>query len=297
MENEILIQLSKQVADRNIESTLDDLRKLRSCFADIISLLDKEQIQFPQIWYEYYEAMAIKFRLNINSIIELYEIENNLPKHIIYHDLSSIYLLNRSLLETYLTFFYSYILPQSNEDKLMNYYIFKISGLVNRQNYSISGFEKINLEFLKRREDEKFDIEYYQIELQKLQSFIVLDLKEKEKNNLLKGKFAKRFGFIELIKMSKLKDILFIDMWKLYSNYAHCELLALVQINSYGDNPEQIYNALYGTLTNTLIVVSIMITDFIKVYKGTVVENLEIPKLDEALLNIIEFWHLHGTEL
>lgn len=297
MDNKIITQLLKQVAEKNIGAAVNDLRKLRNCFAEIIGLLDKEQIKLPHIWHEYYEAIAIKFRLNINSIIELYEIEEYLPKHIIYHDLSSIYLLNRSLLETYLTFFYCYMLPQNNEEGLMNYYIFKISGLVHRQNYSISGFEEINSEFLKRKEDEKFDIKYYQTELQKLQSFIALDLKKNERDNLLNGKFAKRFGFIELIKLSKLKDNLFIDMWKLYSNYAHCELLGLLQINSYADEPEKIYDALYGTLLNTSIVTSLMIKDFIKIYKNSSVENIEIQELDEALMTTIEFWLLQGTEL
>lgn len=43
--------------------------------------------------------MGIKFRLNVDSIVELYILENDLPKGFIYHDLSSIYLLSRSLLE------------------------------------------------------------------------------------------------------------------------------------------------------------------------------------------------------
>lgn len=295
MENKVVIQLSKQVADKDIEETLNALRKMRNCFADIISLLDKEKLQLPHIWYEYYEAMAIKFRLNINSIIELYEIDYNSPKHLIYHDLSSIYLLNRSLLETYLTFFYCYILPQGDEEGLMNYYIFKISGLVHRQTYSISDFEEINPEVLKHREDERINIEHYKTELQKLQFFKSLNLKSSERNNFLAGKFAKRFGFIELIKMSKLKNVLFIDMWKLYSNYAHCELLGLLQINSYGDEPEKIYQALFSTLVNTSIVVSIMMIDFIEIYKNTSAESINIDLLDDNLMTTIEFWYLIGT--
>ena len=290
----VLARIQKQIKDVNVDGAVNDLKILSNCFVDIVGLLHKHKIQLPQKWYEYYETMGIKFRLNIQSIIKLYEIEKDEGDGLIYHDLSSIYLLNRSLLEIYLTFFYSYVLPGTDEEGLMNYYIFKISGFTQRQGYSIDEVHNKSIGRDKLLESEKLKIDELKTELQKLNTFVGLE--EKDKKRLLTGKFAKRFGFIELIQMSKLKNILFVDMWKLYSNYAHCELIGLLQTNSYADEPESINGALYSTLTNTLIVVSFMISDFIKVFRNTGAEQAEIEEINDEFLTLLEFWKGMGTD-
>jgi hypothetical protein len=295
MEKEVLARITAQIKNKNIRDALEDLRAMHRCFVALIGVLENHQVTLPHQWYEYHQAIAIKFRLNIYSIIELYEIRDNLPKGVIYHDLSSIYLLNRSLLETYLTFFYCYILPKSDEEGLTNYYIFKISGLVQRQGYGIDSPHELSPDSIKQREDEKLKIKEYQLKLENLPFFVNLPFKPAERRKLIEGKYAKRFGFVELIKLSELKDLLFADMWKLYSNYAHCELLGLLQINSYGEDPDSIDNALYGTLTNTLMVVSAMIADFVGVFKDTSVEKIDIPELDEVMMTLLLFWYGMGT--
>jgi hypothetical protein len=247
MENAVLQRISRQIANRNVKDGLNDLRQLHEAFCAIVSLLHENNIELPHVWYEFYETMAIKFRLNVYSIIELYSIEDGLPQNIIYHDLSSIYLLNRSLLETYLTFFYSFIMPESEEEGLMNYYIFKISGLVQRQAYGVKYSFTDSDDWDKHSDIERQKIIEYQNKLQALPIFQVLPLNSQKKKDLLNGKHARRFSFIELIEKSSLNNILFVDMWKLYSNYAHCELLGLLQINGYADDPKDINSALYGT--------------------------------------------------
>lgn len=296
METEILKRLSAQISEKNVKEGLSDLAKLHSGLCACIGLLDKAQIKLPHLWQEFYELIAIKFRLNVYSILELYSIQDDLPKNIIYHDLSSIYLLNRSLLETYLTFFYCYVLPKDDEEALMNYYIFNISGLTQRLAYGQEDPNGYDSEWQTNRDQDNQTILNYQTALNNLPSFIALPINAKQRKDLLAGKYAKRFSFIELIKMSPLKNLLFVDMWKLYSNYAHCELIGLLQISSYGNSPRNVDDALYGTLSNTLIVVSAMFKDFIPIFTGTAAENIDIPEFDEELITLVEFWYRLGTE-
>jgi hypothetical protein len=295
LELEVATRISKQVADKNVNEGVNDLKSICNCLIELIATLDNSQVQLPYNWYEYYEAMLIKFRLNISSIIRLYEIEQNEDEGLIYHDLSSIYLLNRSLLETYLIFFYSYVLPKDEEEGLMNYYIFKISGLVQRQGYDIYNDAKSMSSPNQQIEFEKLVIEELQNELVKLNSFISLNINAKAKRELIAGKYAKRFSFIELIKKSKLKDDVFADMWRLHSNYAHCELLGLLQINSYATSVGDFPTALYSTLTNTLIVTSALVMDFIEIFKNTNAEYVDIEDIDDELITLIGFWASVGT--
>lgn len=174
--------------------------------------------------------------------------------------------------------------------------IFKISGLVQRQNYGKDDLKPMPPDRKDLRETERLSIEKYQKELLSLPFFQSLPLKEAEKAKLVKGKYAKRFSFIELIQLSELKNILFCDMWRLYSNYAHCELIGLLQINSYADDTDSINGALYGTLTNAPIIMSVMIKDFTSVFRNTGAENIDIPAMDEEVMTLMQFSYLMGTE-
>ncbi|WP_439695374.1 hypothetical protein ACFGVS_20410 [Mucilaginibacter sp. AW1-7] len=299
MENEktvrVLTRIKRQIETRDIADALNDLRRLYNGFEALIGQLVAQQVVLPQIWYEYYEAMGIKFRLNLGSIIDLYGSPVDQADELIHHDLGSVYLLNRSLLETYLTFYYCFIMPSSNEEGLMNYYIFKISGLMQRQGYGLNDPQGKTPERQALHDSEKLNIDKYRRILENMPCFLALD--KKQQKDLLAGKYAKRFGFLELIRHSELKNILFEDMWKLYSNYAHSELLGLLQINSYADEPGSIYDALFSTLNNTLIVTSMMLKDFSKVFTETGHDQIDIPELDEELITLLQFWYGSGKNI
>lgn len=210
----------------------------------------------------------------------------------IYHDLGSIYLLSRSLLENYLVFFYCFGLPATEEEGQMNYLIFVISGLVTHLSYGVID-PPTDTDHLQWRTKRELQLQTSRDALGQLACFQALPAKIQK--NFLAGNYAKRYGFQKLIELSPLQEILFADIWRLYSNYAHSEMIGLLQINSYASDRKGHENALFSTLAHALMLTAILIKDLLPIYKGTAAEIIDLPEINEETWALIEYWHGMAT--
>lgn len=287
-----LKQISLQVKNADIDSAMVDLQRLHDMLVATTGLLEECYIILPGVQFEFYEAMLIKFRLNIRSILELYAPGAAPKDNIIYHDLSSIYLLSRSLLENYLIFFYCFRLPADDDEALMNFYIFKLSGLVTHYSYGKYDPvpEPLNKEVMQGREQR---IDHCKSELNKLACFLALSAKDQKA--FLEGKHAKRFGFTKLIELSPLQNLLFADIWRLYSNYAHSEMVSLTQINCYSSDRTGHDRALFSTLTQVLMLTAVLIKDHLDLLEKTPAANIDLPEINDDNLALIKYWHTMAT--
>jgi len=214
--------------------------------------------------YKYYsETLAFKYAyqsLNLNTLL-------NGTRHCskifnfdtIVFDISSSYIMQRSLFETYLTFYYLYIQPISQAESRCKWLIFQIAGLNSRQ-----GFTSEYLDVRPKLERERKEIENAINELKTNQYF--LSLEEAKQKEILHKRQPKLIGWQTLFKTSDLKSNLFINPWKLYSNYAHSEYLSLIQFKDYRQDDPEFISAKQSVAFSTLILTAVFITNMRKLY-------------------------------
>lgn len=241
--------------------------------------------QIKDMPYKYYsETLAFKYgyqSLNLNSIL-------NGTRHFskifgfdsIVFDISSSYILQRSLFETYLTFYYLYIQPKDEIESRCKWLIFQISGLNSRQDFT-SEFIDVKLKL----EKEKKEIDNAIIELKSNQYFLSLD-KAKQKEVLNKRQ-PKLVGWQTLFKTSDLKSNLFVKSWKLYSNYAHSEYLSLIQCNEYKHDDPDFIRVKHNVAFASIILTAVLITNMRRLYQE-IEENFQ--KLSVTQIDCIKFF-------
>lgn len=104
------------------------------------------------------ETLAYKFiyqSLNLRSILKGVQFNSKIFSfdRLIF-DVSSAYIIQRALFENYLTFFYLFIQPKTEDEKICKWLIYKISGLKSRQDFK-SDF----VEYKEKIESERQEIQ------------------------------------------------------------------------------------------------------------------------------------------
>lgn len=235
--------------------------------------------------YKYYsETLAFKYvyqSLNLNSLLngtrhcsKIFNFDTKV------FDISSSYIMQRSLFETYLTFYYLYIQPVDQTESRCKWLIYQIAGLNSRQDYTS---EYIDVK--PKLEKEKKEIENAIVELKTNQYFLSLE-KPKQKEILHKRQ-PKLVGWQSLFKTSDLKSNLFIKPWRLYSNYAHSEYISLIQFKEYRQDDPEFISAKQSVAFSALILTAVFITNMRKLYKE-IEDNFQ--KLTQEQIDCVNFF-------
>jgi len=209
--------------------------------------------------YKYYsESFAFKYlyqSFNLNSLLKGTKFTSRIFNldHSIF-DLSSTYLMQRSLLENYLTFFYLFVQPKSEDESRCKWLIYQIAGLNSRQDFKTEYFN-----YKPKIEKEKNDIENYTLELKNNTYFNTLPLGKQK--DVLNNRRAKLLGWEKLFESSKLKSDLFVKAWRLYSNYAHSEYISIIQFKEYRQDDPEYISAKYSESLLALCLTSVFIMD------------------------------------
>ncbi|MBI4931809.1 MAG: hypothetical protein HY841_13665 [Bacteroidetes bacterium] len=207
----------------------------------ITDKLPKEKV-LPKEYEEYFEVHFFKFVLQGLSIKHLF---NGTPinysnNNVIYHDISSIFSLSRSYLESFLTINYLYFNFKNEEQAIFRYLLYSASGLNRRQSYPTS-----NIENTSKKEEEKKEIDFL-INRIKVNTYFLSLHPKKQKDlltKLLPYEIEKEKIFIE----TGLDSMSFHTMWKLFSNYSHSEFIEAMQVKLYINNQKEFIATLYGT--------------------------------------------------
>jgi hypothetical protein len=139
-------------------------------------------------------------------------------------DVSSMNILVRAIIENYLTIYHFHFDRITDEQKEFRFLVYARSALKNRQK-----FREGDHDIARKRIKEKAVIDEYQERLKA--NLYYQSLNNKQQMKYLKSNEAKELNWVELLSESDLKPNLFLDTWRLFSNYAHSEFLSVLQIS------------------------------------------------------------------
>lgn len=189
-------------------------------------------------------------------------------------DHPTLFSLVRSLYEAFCTFELLYILPNSEEKRLVLYNLFKMQGLNERQGYyHCLGYEK-------QKETEKHDIELYGQEIRNTTLYKTLTAENKnslenhikncnyritiDSNNFIRKFYWENYGLLGI------KKEVFEDLYSYLSLNSHPSFLSVLQFENAFEiiKPDNIYFACSATRYATAIM-SFYIADFCKYFPET----------------------------
>jgi len=291
-EEEKIKILINEANSLNLTSLIPSLENILQANAFVVqSLYDtKPKLDTGEV---YQETLLIKIILASRSVLELSKgIEFGILKmddRPIIIDRSSIYILTRSIIESFLTLEYLYFNNLSREEQIFRYNLCRISGFMARQDFGKTKNEK----FFTKMESEKAEIEELKATIKK--SPFYSDLKEQQLWKLDKYGLPRLMSWSVLLKQSVLKTDLFDKIYKLYSNYAHSEFIAMIQLNEGKVSKSDSFNieTTITTLNNIRIINCVSLMSFIEKHEFAKNKYIEI---DESSRFIIEFWNKFGIK-
>lgn len=162
-------------------------------------------------------------------------------------DSPTAFLLQRALFENYLTFSYLFLQPNSEEERIFKWELYKLSGLIHRVKINAHSEEHV-----KKQKSEKKEIEKIYDNFKKNEYFEKFSVKKRE--NIIKNTPARIANWERLFEESCLRKDIFYKLWKLCSNYAHSEYISLIQFKeTMHDTAEQFSLRCFILYINTVL--------------------------------------------
>ena len=276
----------------NLSSLIPSLENILQANAFVVqSLYDtKPKLDTGEVFQE---TLLIKIIFTSRSILELskgleFGILNRDDRPLI-TDRSSLYILTRSVIEAFLTLEYLYFNNLSREEQIFRYNLWRISGFMARQDFGKTKNEK----FISKMEREKAEIEELKTTIKK--SPFYSSLKKQDLWKLDKFGLPRLMSWSSLLLQSVLKTDLFDKVYKLYSNYAHSEFIAMIQLNEGKLSKYDSFNieTTVTTLNNIRVINCVSLMSFIEKYGFA---KNKYQEIEESTRIIIEFWNKFGIE-
>ena len=277
----------KEADSLNLETLTQSLDLIIKANGDVVQSLyeTKPTLGIGEV---YIETLLIKIIITSKSILQLSNGTNlstiNHPNQMQLIDRSSLYVLTRSLIEALLTLEYLYFNNLTREEQIFRYNLWRISGFQSRQNYS----ENMKIEFVKKLESEKKEIEKLKNEIQQTEYYS--KLKKPDLWKLDNFGLPRILSWSKLLENSILKTSLFSKVYGLYSNYAHSEFISVIQIKegNLGKSNEFNISTTITTLNNVRALNCVAIILLTEKYDCA---KEAYDKLDQNLKFTIEFWN------
>jgi hypothetical protein len=225
---EYLFEQFQRHFSKNLETNRQSLNEIIQITADVSQVLADAKIKVEP-WEFYFETLIHKILLCSLSIAKLSSgvdltSDTNKKLNIELIDISSLFILSRSLIECYLTLDYIYITDISEEEKYFRFKLWEISGLISRQNFSTGEISKLG----QKKAKEKVLIEKLKNEIEKHEKFKSLSKHQLSKLN--KFGLPRLDSWNSLIESSRLNESYFKNAYSYFSNYAHSEYLSILQL-------------------------------------------------------------------
>lgn len=256
------LQLLKQNITFDLNSNLSDYLKFIDILNNLTDNLHTEKVK-TEFWKQFLEILLVKLSLNSSSLAYLIRgtpIKSPKGEKIDYPDLGSIYLLGRAQIENYLMLYYLNFQPKTFEEGEFRYLLYELSGLNNRQQ-----FDATTRESILKKQKEKVDIDLIIEKIKNNKYF--QELPKQKQNHLLENKPSRIIGWEKLIETSHLNRQLFLNTWKLYSNYSHSELIGSIQIKDFFKNRVELNSSLCTALNIANMIVCTTIIDLVKKFE------------------------------
>lgn len=242
--------------------------------SEIHNVLEKWHIRSPKgpFWQELVEPLTLKLSFVSSSFENLIIRGTVHGRHsdnpLQFPDLSSIYTLGRGQLEAYLTFFYLYVQPQSEDESKLRYWLYVIHSLTVRQT---ANTDSLPVEMQKRKLEEAQRIEDYKKKVEA--NSVFQNYSSSNKGRLLSGRTAKEIGWEKLIDAAKLKAI-GVKTYDLYANHAHCEYMSLIQLRAVLLHPDETRPLIANAMKTSLMLLSLFLRQLSSLVGLTDIYNL-----------------------
>ncbi|MEJ1242121.1 hypothetical protein WBG78_28495 [Chryseolinea sp. T2] len=206
------------------------------------------------------EVQLIKLAQHGGSLVDTVRGKSR-PTHVsgVFHDypdISSTYVLARSIIETYLVTYYlnfdNIPADQSNFRKLL----FEFAGLKRRQLFAVTTPE--GKKQLKKEAGEIATLE----QSIKANTYFA-KLKSDRKKYLLSGKSATEISIEDIIRARGILNQQFYMGWRLYSNFVHAEYLSTIQLKDYLTDRAALNHTLMAILVDQIGIFTFQINDLL----------------------------------
>lgn len=281
-----LLELYQKFSQGNIEDLKSDFYNLTTILFQFIDHLHDAKVQLLP-YRRYLEVNLMKIGLNCSSLINLYNgtalFNPSTKKDVNYHDISSIFILIRSQIESYLTFFYLNTQSANIDQSNFRVNLYDLSGLNRRQNFPAN-----SPAIIAKKQSEKQEMD--KLEKAIIENSYFTNLPPKRQKHLLKRKPAREVdSWVELIDQSPLSgDQMFKTIWSLYSNFAHSEMLGMMQLKGYLRNKKEQEITVATTIKVASIVLAKTLVHLIDIFSSIKEFKEKLPPKDQ---NAIDFWN------
>jgi hypothetical protein len=204
-------------------------------FVKCVDAVKGKSVEAGMSWQADIQPLAKKLFFHLGSALHL---QNGtlLPLPTIgqfpFFDFPSISILIRSALESYLTFQFIFVQPNSIEEKRFRRTVWALGGLRERQRFKLTtqeGYEKL--------ESEKSKID--DLKRQVRDNAFYAELPKNLKKEAIKGKWRLGKHWIEIAEASGTHRDYFVSLYAYLSSYAHSDYLGVLQISQAQTTSEQ----------------------------------------------------------
>jgi len=261
--------------NKNFDFFFKDYELLIDQLIGIEEYLTNQKVLIPN-YAKMMTLILAQFNLNNFALKDLFKgtdlkYKNNSIKQF---NISPSIILSRSQIECYFVFFYLFVQPETEEEKIFRNLLFRAAGLNRRQDYEAS-----TEEFIKQKEEEGIQIEAFKEQIKNNSHYQTFT--EKQKKYIIK-KLPERVINGDTISLEKLIgnenfNKMFVNQWKLFSNYVHSESIALLQIKEYYEKPRNIEDLKLQLCHNSCHLISLFIVDMMNIFninKSLIESNL-----------------------
>ncbi len=233
---------------------------------DLLALIDHFIIvgnslkgkKFPTDKIRFAEPLAKKAFNHIVSARDLFEgikitlLDNS---HVQLVDFSSIAVLTRAALETYLTFNYVFIKPQSQEEKDFRFISWDLAGFIEREKFPVTSSKHAQIV-----KDEAELKNKWLKELEK--NNVYLSLTEPQKRFIKSGKWRMDKSWLQLAIDAGISETTFRHLYSYLSSYAHSGRLSILQIEQTKEfENEKSFSRIFQTIN--LMTIARLLTDYV----------------------------------
>ena len=183
-------------------------------------------------------------------------------------DFSSIAILTRSAIETYLTFFDVFVAPKNNDEFEFRYCLWYLSGYVSLEKFDPHDPD-LQADYGKAQE------EIFALRERIKATSIYKSLKEGDQNDILKGKRQRNWD--KELDSAGFGKWTFRNVYRYNSGFVHADGLTTSQLMSAETKEDQLFHA-ETDLVTMMVIISKFIVDFGLLYEEA---SLVFPRFDK----------------
>lgn len=283
------LKVAAQLDAKDNKAILRTYRSINNLLFRMIDEMHKLRIPIVQ-WQEYFEIHLTKFAVMNASLIKEFEgvsfklmKGSKTPK---IHNISAIFLLNRSQMETFFIIKYLYFNAKTEDQGSFRNLLYKYSGVSQRQKFPA------NLETSKKTKNEEGVIaEQLKTEIENNVYFKTLPTKIK--NHFMSKFLAKEIGWPKIIEECGINREYHHQYWEYLSNYAHSEQIEAMQlIHMIQEN--ETHQKVHLALIHSIIWDAMLVSDLFNKY--STLQNM-FDSVSVELIFSIKIWTKIGITM